>query len=93
MGERTKSLATAGLVSALSAVLAASYGDAVWNVFSTIIWSKILLLFLVALWATTLLRFWVLAFSSLRQTIEEHSVAASTPAKELSAVLPEETDV
>jgi len=29
----------------------------------------------------------------LRLTIEEHSVAASTPAKELSAVLPEETDV
>jgi hypothetical protein len=93
MGERTKSLATAGLVTELSAVLAASFGGAVWNVFSPIIWSKILLLFLVALWATTLLRFWVLAFSSLRQTIEGHSVAASTPAQELLALFAEETDV
>jgi hypothetical protein len=73
--------------------LAASYGGAFWNIFATIIWSKILLLFLVALWATTLLRVWVIAFSSLRQTIEGHSVAASTPAQELPAFFAEETDV
>jgi hypothetical protein len=93
MGERTKSLVTAGLVTALIAVLTASYGGAVWKVFSTIIWSKILLLLLVALWATTLLHVWGKAFSRLRPTIEEHPVSASTPARELSAVFAEETDV
>jgi hypothetical protein len=93
MEERTKSLATAGLVTALNAVLAASYGGAVWKVLSTIIWSKILLLLLIALWVTTLLHVWVKAFSLLRQTIERHPIPASTPARELSAVFAEETDV
>jgi hypothetical protein len=85
MGERTKCLATAGLVTVLDAVAATYYGSAVWKVFSGIIWSKLLLLLLAAVWATTLLHVWVHACSRLRQTIEGHPVAASIPANSLSA--------
>ncbi len=67
MGERTKWLATTALVTGLDAVMATYYGGVVWKAFSVVIWSKLLLLLLAAVWAITLLHVWVYACSPLRQ--------------------------
>ncbi len=46
MGERTKCLAPAALLTVLDAVVVINYGGMVWKVSSAMIWSKLLLLLL-----------------------------------------------
>ena len=93
MGERTRCLTTAAFVTVLDAAVATHYGRMVWKVFSGIIWSKLLLLLLAAVWATILLHVWVHACSRLRQTIQGHQVVVSIPADTPSAEFAEEIDV
>jgi hypothetical protein len=93
MGKRTRCLTTAAFVTMLDAAVATHYGSLVWKVFSGIIWSKLLLLLLAAVWATTLLHVWVHACFRLRQTIQGHQVVVPTPSNSLSAEFSEEIDV
>jgi hypothetical protein len=93
MGERTKFLATAAWVTVLDAAVAVYYGNAVWKVFSGIIWSKLLLLLLAAVWTTALLHVWVDVWSRLRRPIHGHRIVASNPINGLSSEFAEEIDV
>jgi hypothetical protein len=93
VGKQTKCLATAVSVTVLDAAAVTYYGGVVWKAFAVVIWSKLLLLLLVAVWATTLLHIWVHACSRLRQENQEHRVVVSMPVNGLSAELAEEIDV
>jgi hypothetical protein len=93
VGERTKCLATAVSVTVLDASVVAYYGGVIWKAFAVVIWSKLLLLLLAAVWATTLLHIWVHAFSRLRQENQERRVVVQVPVNGLSAELGEEIDV
>jgi len=93
MGERTKCLATAVSVTVLDAAVATYYGGVVWKAYAVVIWSKLLLLLLAAVWATSLLHIWVHACSRLRRENQKHRVVVSIPVNGLSAELAEEIDV
>ncbi len=93
MGKRTTWLGIATSVTALDAVVVTYYGGVVWRAFAVVIWSKLLLLLLAAVWATTLLHIWVHTCSRLRQKNQEHRVVGSIPVNGLSAELAEESDV
>jgi hypothetical protein len=93
VGKRTTWLGIATSVTALDAAVVTYYGGVVWRAFAVVIWSKLLLLLLAAVWATTLLHIWVHACSRLRQGNQEHRVEVSIPVNGLSAELAEEIDV
>jgi len=93
VGKQTKCLATAVSVTVLDAAVVTYYGGVVWKAFAVVNWSKLLLLLLAALWATTLLHIWVRACSLLRQENQEHRVVVSIPVHGLSAELAKEIDV
>ncbi|MBW4045584.1 MAG: hypothetical protein HIU87_11395 [Acidobacteria bacterium] len=93
MGKRTKCLATAISVTVFDAAVATYYGGVVWKAFSVVIWIKLLLLLLAAMWAITLLHIWVPVYSYLRQAIEEDPSALSMPANSPSVEFAEEIDV
>ena len=80
-------------MTAFDAGVTTYYGGVVWKAFAVVIWSKLLLLLLAAVWATTLLHIWVHACSRLRQENQEHRVVVSMPVNGLSAELAEEIDV
>ena len=65
----------------------------VWKAFAVVIWSKLLLLLLAAVWATALLHIWVHACSRLRQENQDRRVVGSIPVNGFSAELTEEIDV
>ena len=102
VGDGTKCLATAVSVTVLDAAVAtyyggvvwkAFYGGVVWKAFAVVIWSKLLLLLLAAVWAMTLLHIWVHACSRLRKAKQERRVVVSIPVNDLSAKFAEEIDV
>jgi hypothetical protein len=93
VGKRSTWLGIAISVTALDAGVTTYYGGVVWKAFAVVIWSKLLLLLLAAVWATTLLHVWVYACSHLRQAIQERRVVASIPVSSLSADMAEEIDV
>jgi hypothetical protein len=93
VGKRTTWLGIAASVTALDAVVVTYYRGVVWRVFAVVIWSKLLLLLLAAVWATTFLHIWIHAYSSLRQENQEHREVMSIPVNGLSAELVEEIDV
>ena len=93
MGKRSTWLGIAISVTALDAGVTTYYGGVVWKAFAVVIWSKLLLLLLAAVWATTLLHIWVHACSRLRQENQERRVVVSSPVNSLSADMAEEIDV
>jgi hypothetical protein len=93
VGKRSTWLGVAISVTALDAGVTTYYGGVVWKAFAVVIWSKLLLLLLAAVWATTLLHIWVHAFSRLRQENQERRVVVQVPVNGLSAELGEEIDV
>ncbi len=93
MGERAKCLAPAALLTVLDAVVVINYGGMVWKVSSTMIWSKLLLLLVATVWATTLLHVWCIAYSHLRYKIHGHSVVESIPVQGRQAQFAGEIDV
>jgi hypothetical protein len=58
VGEQTKCLATAVPVTVPDAAVVTYYGGVIWKAFAVVIWSKLLLLLLAAVWATTLMHIW-----------------------------------
>jgi hypothetical protein len=93
VGKRSNWVGIAISVTAFDAGVTTYYGGVVWKAFAVVIWSKLLLLLLAAVWATTLLHIWVHACSLLRQENQDHRVAVSIPLNGLSAELAEEIDV
>ncbi len=93
MGKRSTWLGIAISVTALDAGVTTYCGGLVWKTFAVVIWSKLLLLLLAAVWATTLLHIWVHACSRLRQEKQEPQVAVTIPANGLSAKFAEKIDV
>ena len=93
MGKRSNWLGIAISVTVLDVGVIRYCGGVVWKAFAAIIWSKLLLLLLAAVWATTLLHIWVYACSRLRQENQERRVVASIPVNGPSADLAEEIDV
>ncbi len=93
MGERTRRLAVAVSLTVLDAVVTLYYGSAVWRAFAGIIWSRLLLLLLAALWATSLLNLWVRAYYDLQQLFRYRDAALSSRAEMLPTELVEGRDV
>jgi hypothetical protein len=93
VGKRSTWFGIAISVTALDAGVTTYYGGVVWKAFAVVIWSKLLLLLLAAVWATTLLHIWVHACSRLRQENQERRVVVSSPVNSLSADMAEEIDV
>jgi hypothetical protein len=93
VGKRSNWLGIAISVTALDAGVTTYYGGVVWKAFAVLIWSKLLLLLLAAVWATTLLHIWVHTCSLLRQENQERRVVVSIPVNGLSAELAKEIDV
>jgi hypothetical protein len=93
VGRRSTWLGIAISLAALDAAVATYYGGVVWRAFAVVIWSKLLVLLLVAVWATTLLHVWTHACSQLRQANRGRQVVVSVPMNNLSTELVEEIDV
>jgi hypothetical protein len=93
VGKRSNWLGIAISLTALDAGVTTYYGGVVWRAFAVLIWSKLLLLLLAAVWATTLLHIWVHGCSRLRQANQERRVVLSIEVNGLSAELAEEIDV
>jgi hypothetical protein len=93
VGRRSTWLGIAISVTALDAAVATYYGGVVWRAFAVVIWSKLLVLLLVAVWATTLLHVWTHTCSQLRQANRERQVVVSVLVNGLSTELAEEIDV
>ncbi len=93
MGERAKCLPHAALLTVLDAVVVINCGGMVWEVMPAMIWSKLLLLLLAIIWATTLLHVWRNACSHLRQKIDGHPVVESIPVQGREAQFAGEIDV
>jgi hypothetical protein len=93
VGKRSTWFGIAISMTALDAGVTTYYGGVVWKAFAVVIWSKLLLLLLALVWATTLLHIWVHACSHLRQENQERRVVVSIPVNGLSAELAEEIDV
>lgn len=93
MRTRTTWLGIANSVTPFDAAVVTSNGDVAWRAFAVVIWSKLLLLMLAAVWATTLLHVWVHARFSLRRADQERRVVVPIPVNRLSAGIAEEIDV
>jgi hypothetical protein len=93
VGKRSTWFGIAISMTALDAAVTTYYGGVLWKAFAVVIWSKLLLLLLAAVWATTLLHIWVHALSRLRRENQERRVVVSTPVNGLSADMAEEIDV
>lgn len=93
MGERTRRLAVAVSLTVLDAVVALHFGGVVWRAFAGIIWSRLLLLLLAALGATSLLNLWVRAYYDLQQLFRYRDAALSSRTEMLPAELVEDRDV
>jgi hypothetical protein len=93
VGKRSNWLGIAISVTALDAGVTTYYGSVVWKAFSVVIWTKLLLVLLAAIWAITLLHVWVYACSQLRQANRGRQVVVSVPMNNLSTELVEEIDV
>jgi len=93
MGKRKTWLGIATSATAIDAAAVTYYGGVVWRAFAVVIWSKLLLLLLAAIWAITLLHVWVHACSQLRRVNRQRQVVVLIPANDLATELAGEMDV
>jgi hypothetical protein len=93
VGEPKKRLAIAVSLTILDTVVAAYSGGVVWRAFSATIWSRLFVILLASLWATSLLNLWVRAYYDLRQMFQFRDAAVSSGAEILPAELVEDRDV
>ncbi|MHB1838450.1 MAG: hypothetical protein ACYCPD_01690 [Acidobacteriaceae bacterium] len=61
MAKRTRQLTIALLLTVLEGVVALRYGRVIWTVWSGIIWTRLLMCFLAAIWLTSLANVWACA--------------------------------
>jgi hypothetical protein len=93
VGKRSTWFGVSISMTALDAAVTTYYGPLIWKAFAVVIWSKLLLLLLCAVWATTLLHIWAYACSQLQHTNRECPVAASISVDDVSTQMIGETDV
>jgi hypothetical protein len=93
MEVRAKHFVIAVSLTILDAVVAVHYGGLIWQVWSGIIWSRMTLLLLAALWATTLLDLWTLAYYDLRYTLRARGMRLSPRLGTTPTELRRESDV
>jgi hypothetical protein len=65
--EARKNLAIAVVMTVADAAVVVWYGGVIWQALSPIIWSRVLILRLAALWALSLARIWARAIYGLRR--------------------------
>lgn len=70
MGLRAKYFLTAMSVTILDLAVAVRYCGVIWQALSGILWSRIILFFLAALWLLSLLHLWSRAYYELRDAVE-----------------------
>ena len=78
MREAKKNLAIAVVMTVADAAVVVWYGGLIWQALSPIIWSRILILLLAALWALSLARVRARAIYSLRRRPRSWNFAAIT---------------
>jgi len=93
VGERRKRLAIVVSLTILAVVVAVHYGSLVWRAFSAIIWSRLFVILLASLWATSPLNLWVRAYYDLREMFRYRGAAVSSGRGILPAALVEDHDV
>jgi ABC-type bacteriocin/lantibiotic exporter with double-glycine peptidase domain len=74
--EASKNLTIAVLMTIADAAVVVWYGGVIWQALSPIIWSRILILPLAALWGLSLARVWARAIYSLRRRPRSRNFAA-----------------
>jgi hypothetical protein len=93
MEVRAKHFVIAVSLTVLDAVVAVHYGGVIWRTWSGIFWSKMLLLLLAALWATTLLDLWTRAYYDLRYAVRVRGMRLSPSLGAAPSDLRRESDV
>ncbi len=93
MGKPSTWFSVAISMTALDAAVTTYYGPLIWRAFAVVIWSKLLLLLLCAVWATTPLHVWAYACSQLRHSDRECPRVVSISVDELSTGMTGEIDV
>jgi len=66
MNFKRKHFITAIALTALDLAVTLRYGVVIWQAYSGVIWSRLLLLLLAAVWATSLANLWSRAYRELR---------------------------
>ena len=77
VGQRTKSFTIAASATILDVVVAARCGGVVWRTWSGVLWLRVALLLLAALWATSLATLWSSAYNDLRFLTYKGGVAVT----------------
>ncbi len=86
MRRRPTNLTIAILLTVLDAGAVMFLGGVIWRTFWGVLWSKLLVVLLGALWATSLAKRWAYAFYDLRRAFRESRLAKSS---EVNAVASE----
>lgn len=93
MEVRAKHFIIAVSLTILDAVVAVHYGGVIWRAWSGIIWIRMTLLLLAALWATTLLDLWTRAYYDLRYAVRVRGMRLSPSLVTTPTELRRESDV
>jgi hypothetical protein len=91
--EARRNLAIAVVMTVAIAAVVVWYGGVIWQALSPIVWSRILILLLGALWILSLARIWARAIYSLRHVAEERGIELPLSAAMSSRHLQEGADV
>jgi len=78
VGERAKRFTIAAVLTILDAAVALRYGGMIWRMWPGILWSRILLLLLAALWAISLADLWARAYCQFRHSIRARTTTDSS---------------
>ena len=93
MGLRSKYLLIAVPLTVLDLAVAVRYGGVIWRALSGIIWNRVTLFFLAALWLTSLLHLWGRAYCEFRGAVEPQAGNLSPRVVAGSARPREDSDV
>lgn len=93
MGHKAKHFWIAVSIMILDLVVTVRYGVVVWRPFSGIIWARITLISLTALWATTLLDLWSRVYYEFRIAVEAEAQRLSPRLVTAPAELRKDSDV
>jgi hypothetical protein len=93
VNEAAKNLAIAVTMTIADAVVVVRYGGVIWEALSPIIWCRILILLLAALWGLSLARIWARAIYSLRRRPRSRTFDLTPGAAITSTDLRREGDV
>jgi len=93
VSEAAKNLTIAVLMTIADVAVVVWYGGVIWQALSPIVWNRILILLLTALWVLSLARIWARAIYSLRQRSRRRNLDITPGAAIPSIDLRREGDV